>query len=490
MRTTISLVLRPLSFLTRRPLVRSRFVNGENGQVLPFVLVALLGLLAIAGLAIDGARIFAAHRRLQAAADASATAGATALPDPVQAVNLANAYSASPSAKNALDGMNSVATTPVARCSSTGTAAGVPCDPVSNVNAITVTEQASVPLLFGGVLGFNSVSVTAKTTVLMRGGIPHPLDVMIVVDTTSSMGSSCSAGGSRLDCAKNGIRALLGQLFPCSPGATCTTANSTVDQVGLVVFPPLKSLSGLPNSCPSGSSASSYDNGDLSKPTQAQLATNPSYNYVVYPLQPDPFRVNDNQGTGLNPNSNLVKTINCINVTGGHGSSFKDAISAAQAALKARKATRPGVQDVLIFLSDGQANYAPVYYAYTNGSPQNPETSTDRKFPCTATVSAAHAASADATTQTWVYSIAYGADNSACDGWRTTSDNQTTSRFNSAESDGAQALSTMQNVACSPTRCPDPTKFFNQPSAASLTLQFTQVGTDLTTSRMIPDDAP
>lgn len=52
---------------------------GDRGQVAPLVAVSLLGLIAIAGLVIDGGLLFAARRDLQAVADAAARAGAMAV---------------------------------------------------------------------------------------------------------------------------------------------------------------------------------------------------------------------------------------------------------------------------------------------------------------------------------------------------------------------------------------------------------------------------
>jgi hypothetical protein len=67
-----------------------------------------------------------------------------------------------------------------------------------------------------------SVTSTAK----MGGGKPFRAHVVIVVDRTGSMGSSCSAGGTKLTCAKNGVEAFLSGMDPA------------YDKVGLVVLPP------------------------------------------------------------------------------------------------------------------------------------------------------------------------------------------------------------------------------------------------------------
>ncbi len=102
------------------------------------------------------------------------------------------------------------------------------------------------------------------------------------------------------------------------------------------------------------------------------------------------------------------------------------------------------MQNVIILLSDGDANYGGV------------------SSPCHAGVTAAHAA---AGTGTWVYSIAYGAGSSGC-----TNDT------------GITPLQTMQQIAS------DNSKFYNQPTAGDLTTIFKQVAISLTTTRLVNDD--
>ncbi|MGH2703694.1 MAG: pilus assembly protein TadG-related protein [Actinomycetota bacterium] len=59
--------------------MRARGSVGDSGQVAPLVLVCLLGLLALAGLVVDGGLLFSSRRSLQAMADGAARAGAMQL---------------------------------------------------------------------------------------------------------------------------------------------------------------------------------------------------------------------------------------------------------------------------------------------------------------------------------------------------------------------------------------------------------------------------
>jgi hypothetical protein len=54
-------------------------LSDDSGQVAPLVLVFLLGILAVAGLVIDGGVLFASRRSLQSIADGAARAGAMAV---------------------------------------------------------------------------------------------------------------------------------------------------------------------------------------------------------------------------------------------------------------------------------------------------------------------------------------------------------------------------------------------------------------------------
>lgn len=58
-------------------------LNDDSGQAAPLVLVCLLGLMAVAGLVIDGGVLFASRRSLQSLADGAARAGAMAVDEQV-----------------------------------------------------------------------------------------------------------------------------------------------------------------------------------------------------------------------------------------------------------------------------------------------------------------------------------------------------------------------------------------------------------------------
>ena len=375
--------------MTTRESFRRRLRRDERGQVFIFVGVALVALFALTGFALDMATIVQMRRELQASSDAAALAGAQLLPDSTLAISTAKNFSGISGGKNTYPGKPVVTMDsgyPLTKCLST---TGVPCSPV---NAIVVQQVATVPLFFSRVVGWSSMNVKAMATASAKGGIPTPLDIMLVVDTTASMNNSCSgtvsgiSNPTRLDCALAGMRALIGAVWPCPPSLTsCGTVTGgnvakPVDEIGLMVFPGLKA----------GTSKSmDYDcSNNLAKTDLAPYGSSPVYNIV--PLSSD---YKTSSSSALNgAGSNLVKAVDwssgagCssgsygLESPGGQGTYFADALTQAQTALVSTG--RSDVQNVIILLGDGDANYTGV------------------SNPCKAAVNAAKSA---ASAGTWVY---------------------------------------------------------------------------------------
>jgi Flp pilus assembly protein TadG len=308
------------------------------------VTVALLTpvLVGSAGFVIDIGHIAVVQRQLQGATDASALAGGYAIPNN-NAVATANSYST----RNSLSGVTATMVTgyPQLKClTSTGiTCAGT--ERTGGANAVAVSEQATVPMWFAQILGFNNFTVTATSTAGARGGIGEALNVMIVLDTTASMSSStdngCGLGpsSSREDCALAGVQTLL------------TGLNPSLDYVGLIVFPGLQSATQASQEYTCGQSLSSGS-------TQA-YSNSPVY--TVVGLSND-FK-SSSTATTLNATSHLALAVNdggCtsgIAAPGGQSTYYAGAINAAQADLVALSSTQtPPSQNVIVFLSDGDAN--------------------------------------------------------------------------------------------------------------------------------------
>ena len=427
----------------------------DSGHILVMAAIGLVALIGLGGFVIDIGRVMYAQRQLQASADAAALAGAQVLPAST-AVSVANTYSSLSGQKNAranVPGVTMASGYPQLKCL---TSTGLPCDPPTNANAIVVKQQVVVPMLLAQVVGFTSMTVTATATASMKGGIPHPLNVIVILDTTASMNSSCSSAvtgvssPTKLDCALAGVRALLGQMWPCDQSlSNCGSVTSgnvanPIDKIGLMVFPGLKASTAL---------SQEYDCSN--NITASEIAAyNASPQYQIVPLSSD-YRTSDT--SALNGSaSNLVKAVDwadgntCgssvygVESPGGMGTYYAGAITAAQATLTSN--ARAGVQNVMILLSDGDASAA------TGGTNQ-----------CHGAITAAGTAK---TAGTWVYSIAYGAS---------------TSGGCSTDSPSITPYSTMQQIAS------DPAKFFNQPSGADLATIFRKIAYSLMTTRLLDD---
>ena len=184
-----------------------RSIRQEDGQSLLLMVLALVVLLGLAALVVDFGRAYLAQRQLQQAVDAAALVAGQTLPDSQTAYDEAIRFSATGSLNNHPLSMTASAPTVKFKCVQSLAQNNVPClkdptpagggspstpcsvdEPVTKkCNAVQVTQTATVPTTFGR-LFVPSLKVTARATVGMRGGAPHPLNIMIVLDRTGSMG--------------------------------------------------------------------------------------------------------------------------------------------------------------------------------------------------------------------------------------------------------------------------------------------------------------
>ncbi len=393
---------------------RLRRRSGEDGQTIVLALIAMVALLALAAFAIDVGYAYYAHRSLQASADAAALAGAQKLPDAGEAKATAQEYGTSAGGKNQLSNIGVISETITTKCLTS-----LPgCDPA---NAVVAEESAQVPTFFARVLGVRSFNIKAKATACSYCGV-KPLDIMVVVDRTGSM---CMDHEGRSDPActdmnkeKAALKEFLSFLEPAR------------QRVGLAVFPPATSVAGRCNT-PSDSNYNS-----TSSP------------YVVVPLSSDYA-----SKTGvLNTSSQLVSTINCLKAAG--NTSYAVAIEKAQAELNAHG--RSGVQQVIVFFSDGAANTGPRYF---------PSSSPYRRQPCHQGVTSAGGVKSGGTI---VYSIGY--DLNALDG------GANTCRYNGytgpLEVPSISAYSALQQIASSLDQ------FYVEPSSGDLSKVYLAIAAD------------
>jgi Flp pilus assembly protein TadG len=426
-------------------------VRREDGQAFVLFAVAAVAVFAFASFAVDIGRVIVFQRKLQASADAAGLAAAVDLPNATAAAAHVAAYGSGSGGKNAIPGL-AVTVTPTFKCVTSIGQGSPQCvlDP-SKPNAIVVTEHADVPLLFGGVIGWSSMAISASSTALVQGG-SRPLDIMLVMDTTASMSAACGASvpgiasPSKLQCAKAGAQALLTKLRP------------GVDKVGLAIFPPLKQgVSIAPEFTTNCSATWGITSSNLSYATTST--------YTIAPLSSDFLR----SDKSLNPTSNLVRALNyaggaagsskgCgLESPGGVSTYFPDAIKRAQIDPGALNSDPSPHVGAIVFLSDGQGNTS------ANGD----------TTPCQNAI--ANAAGIKAT-GTFIYAIGY---------WESQAD----SLSPPCSSNGYTGYNEMQAIAGTPS-----SEFFYayyNGSSDTLTDIFAQIGQDLMKSaRLVPDNTP
>jgi hypothetical protein len=464
------------------------------------VAVSLIALLGIAALAVDIGYLYHAQNELQVSTNAAATAGALDLSNNLsasQAVTDANLWSGISGGKNAykdLPGVTMVSPAPKGECLTYLTNLGLACNNAAGDNAFYVKQQVTVPTFFAKLFHINSLTLTATALAAMKGGTPAPANIVVVMDTTHSMGpgstGNCTITGlsnpTRLDCAKAGLRTLLGELSPCAAGLTsCGTVTggnvpNAVDEVGLLVFP--------------GLTATSYASDDYTNcgktdissyiAPYASASSSPPYFTIVSPSSD--YRSSDT-ATSLNGGtSNLVQAIdwqdgnNCqssqygLQAPGGVGTYYAGVIAEAQADLSAiTTAPRSTMQNAIIFLSDGDANATSGDFTAASLK-ANPALDSNE---CTQAITAATNA---AGLKTWVYSIAYGASTS-------------TSGSCSTDNGAQSGCSTMTAIAS------DASKFYSDnasgcistahPSMTDLSNVFQNIGYDFLSTRLLPSSA-
>jgi hypothetical protein len=404
-----------------------RALNDQRGQTLPFVLLGMFAFMGVAGLSVDVGHAYVARGQMQGCANAAALAAlphlynsnTTTTTTSSAVTDAADALSCSSGGDNYNPNLPNVTTTVTTPCINALLVTST-CAKTNNIpNAVRVKETAKVPTYFMKMLGMNSLQVGATATAAPNGPPSTPYNIAIILDSTGSMNTTDSNCGSVTEeqCAMNGIQQMLQNLNPCTVGGSCKYSDAaTYVRVSLFAFPNVDSTtlsndysnSGSPTGQPytlpviptvpaAGVQPSGYTpvqyKGLGSSSTKLWTGT-----YQITPNSADTTNIdaygftsgyhNASDTNSFDPTSILVKVLGngtlqngymkepSTNYTnygpkGGANSGityFAGAIYAAQAALLAEKAYADKIvgqttQNVIIFVSDGQAN------AYSNQFP-------------------------------------------------------------------------------------------------------------------------
>ncbi|HEY1806458.1 MAG TPA: hypothetical protein VGG45_18445 [Terracidiphilus sp.] len=353
-------------------LLTRRFVKNQRGQALVFVMITASMIMALAAASIETGHVYYAYQKLVASTNASVMAGATAMPNTTTAKTMVAQYSSQSGKLNANAMLTNDVATPAFLCLSTvSNSLKVPCQTstggTGGYNSLSVTQTATVPLWFGGLVGMKQMNMSYTAEAAMAGGQNSPWNIAVVVDTTSSMNdsdnNSIQCNGTRITCAKLGVQALLNDLYPCGLGQTCTDPTTYVDSVSLFVFPAVTTSTAPDDyTCPSrGTEANptivAYTFPD--PPNNTTLPTADTYQVTTFANN---YKTSDS-ATSLNQAAPIVIAAgdsglsSCpgISAPGGEGTYYAQAIYAAQAALVYQQSQHPGSQNAIILLSDGDA---------------------------------------------------------------------------------------------------------------------------------------
>ncbi len=503
-----------------------RLMGDERGQVLPAAAVMLVAVLSSMALVTDVGRAVYSQRELQATTDAAALAGAaelrtaTTVAQVTSEATLFSAMSGDKNTRSNLPSVTMVAGYPAVKCLVTLQDEGMACVGDVPYNAVQVKQQAIIPMVFAGLIGHSTVTVTASATAASHGGSPTPYNIAMIMDTTlSTYIQDDDCGSTELACQLNGMQVMLQALDPCARSiTTCQITNgvasSPVDQVSLFTFPNVSSVTasidyGCTSTVPSSYTWNATVNSYIVLPpanAYGGIATAVPYTtptagatgyypgsgtngtYQILPFQSD-YRTSSKTQT-LNASSDLVKAAGgapgCAgmapsNYDGVFGTYYAGAIYAAQSALVEQQAAYPGTENAMILLSDGdatapQTNFSETVITGATGSGTYPSYVGE----CGQAIIAANAATAAGTR---VYAVAYGAEPTGC-----------TSDASAGAYAGISPCDTMADIASAPQyfysdwkqSASGSTCVASQP-VTSLNGIFASIVAGLSTARLIPD---
>ena len=159
-------------------------------MTLVWVMIAVVALMGIASLAIDYGRAQVVKTELQRAVDSAARYGAAGLPNGADTA-VANARTAA--GDNTVDDGSPVNASVVSGHWIQGTQTFVPNAQPNN--AIQVSATRSVPLMFGRIIGRESITVSASAVAQINGQAPNFVGIQgIAIQNNASMGYDSSQG--------------------------------------------------------------------------------------------------------------------------------------------------------------------------------------------------------------------------------------------------------------------------------------------------------
>ena len=176
-----------------------------------------------------------------------------------------------------------------------------------------------------------------------------PWNIAIVVDTTASMadndgGTQCNL--EKVQCALQGVTALLQDLYPCAQGANCTTSTAYVDSVSLFAFPAMTTATISHDYVCTTSNPTIVAYTFPDPPSSLLLPSGDTYQIVGfsnnYKTTDATSALNTAAAISIASGNSGKSGCNGIAAPGGEGTYYAQVIYAAQAALISQQNANPG----------------------------------------------------------------------------------------------------------------------------------------------------
>jgi hypothetical protein len=187
-----------------------RFICCESGMTLPLLAISMVAVTGFVGIAIDTGRMQLVQSKLQFSLDAAGLAAGS---------TVSTASLSSETAKYLNTNFNGY-------LGSTLTGSSVTAS--SNNTVFTLSATATVPTSFLGVVGINTITVTANSQISRA---VTGLELVFVLDNTGSMTASAGGSVSKIEALQSSTVTLINTLF----GGAATSTNGKL-WVGIVPF--------------------------------------------------------------------------------------------------------------------------------------------------------------------------------------------------------------------------------------------------------------
>ena len=186
--------------------LRATGLDREDGQILPLFAFAIVALIAMTGVVVDGGNLFQKRQSLQNAADASAVAAAVYITDPTKTCGVGDPIGVCTGKYAGLNGAKDAAgnvVTQLAPCPNTVTDTKAPSTPpgcyvypYNGAGKVEVWLTQRTSNFFGGILGIGVTTESARAVGTVTTGNPPPIAFAALDDSCDNHTLLIKLGGN------------------------------------------------------------------------------------------------------------------------------------------------------------------------------------------------------------------------------------------------------------------------------------------------------